>query len=54
MTEQRRIRRQLVTYLDKPIMDKLKAQAKEENRTIGNMVETICIKYMKELDAKKE
>jgi hypothetical protein len=39
--------------LEKEIMDKAREQAKKENRSLNNFIETILIKYFKEKEEKK-
>ena len=35
--------------LDKEVFEKAKAQAKNENRTMANFIETLLIKYLEEV-----
>ena len=39
--------------IEKPIMERIKLQALKENRSIGNFIETILIKYFEEIDKQR-
>lgn len=39
--------------LEKPIMDRVREEAKKENRPISNYIETLLMKHFEELDKKK-
>ena len=39
--------------IEKPLMERVKLQALMENRSIGNFIETILIKYFDEEDKQK-
>ena len=40
--------------MEKPIMDRLRIEAKKQNRSINNYMETILIQHFAELDAKQQ
>lgn len=39
--------------LEKDLMEKVKAEAKKENRPISNYIETVLIKHFEEIEEKK-
>lgn len=38
--------------LDKPVMDRLRQEAKKQNRSINNYMETVLIQHFEEMDQK--
>jgi|GEM_PF-1777505 len=40
--------------MDKPIMDRLRLEAKKQNRSINNYMETVLIKHFEELDKEQK
>jgi len=40
--------------LDKEVFERVKTQAKNENRTMANFIETVLIKYLEEVEKEKE
>lgn len=39
--------------LDKELFDRVKEQARNENRTMANFIETVLLNYLKELEKEK-
>jgi hypothetical protein len=39
--------------IEKEVLDKVRIQAKKENRPISNFIETVLIKYLKEVKEKE-
>lgn len=44
----------IVVTVSHEIKDKLKEVAKEENRTVANLINTIVLKYFKEIEENKK
>jgi len=40
--------------LDKHVMDRLRQEAKKQNRSINNYMETVLIQYFEKMDQKQE
>lgn len=39
--------------LEKEVMDRVKIEAKKENRPLSNFIETVLIRYFEEIDKKE-
>jgi len=40
--------------IDKDVFERVKTQAKKENRTMANFIETVLIKYLEEQEEKEK
>ena len=40
--------------MEKPVMDRIRSEAKKQNRSINNYIETVLIQHFEDLDKQEE